>query len=159
MAANDRKQAGRGEREKTRRPRKRRAPAKTALDRNRRQSEAEKQYEILDVIHALEAGNFSARVSPAPDEGDGIYGEMALSLNRLAVRNEALTTELKRVSQAVGGEGRLAERASVGDAPQSWGTNIRAINSLIGELARPTVEISRVIRAVAAGDFVAKNYS
>ena len=57
-----------------------------------------------------------------------------------------------RVSRVVGREGRINQRANVAGAPGSWSEKIGAVNELIDNLARPTIEVARVIDAVADGD-------
>lgn len=108
---------------------------------------------LLTVLQSLEAGDFTVR---APGNLDGALGEIALSINRLAAKNQALTEEMLRVSNAVASEGRLNERVKLQKATGAWDTHVASINSLIDELTRPTAEISRVIQAVAAGDLSQK---
>src|SRR5205823_2731309 len=54
--------------------------------------------------------------------------------------------------QVVGKEGRISQRASIGDVSESWGEAIGSVNGLIGDLVHPTSEMARVIGAVAKGD-------
>ena len=63
-----------------------------------------------------------------------------------------MTREFTRVSKVVGREGRINERADAAGAPGSWAEKIGAVNELIDNLARPTIEVARVIDAVADGD-------
>ncbi len=56
------------------------------------------------------------------------------------------------MSKVVGREGRITERAGVAGAPGSWADKVGAVNELIDNLARPTIEVARVIDAVADGD-------
>jgi HAMP domain-containing protein len=88
--------------------------------------------------------------------GGGVQGDISAALNSVISKNHALTQELARISGLVGREGRLSERASMGSAKGSWAANIQSVNLLIGELARPTTEIARVIQAVAVGDLSQK---
>src|SRR4051794_21284847 len=81
---------------------------------------------------------------------------LASAFNRVASMNEAMVREMVRVERIVGREGRMTERASLGDASGGWSTSLHAINSLIGDLVQPTTEVARVISAVAAGDFTQK---
>ncbi|PYJ28486.1 MAG: hybrid sensor histidine kinase/response regulator [Verrucomicrobia bacterium] len=46
----------------------------------------------------------------------------------------------------------FSQRASIGEVSGSWADAIQCINVLIGDLARPTSEMARVIGAVAKGD-------
>src|SRR5206468_3960164 len=48
--------------------------------------------------------------------------------------------------------GKLSERATMPSASGAWRSKISAVNHLIEDLARPTIEMSRVIGAVAKGD-------
>ena len=52
----------------------------------------------------------------------------------------------------VGGAGRSAERASIGDVTGAWAASIDSVNALIADLVLPTSETARVIGAVAKGD-------
>src|SRR5205814_1805704 len=61
-----------------------------------------------------------------------------------------------RVERVVGREGRMNERASLGETSGGWAESMGAINALIGDLVQPTTEVARVISAVAAGDFTQK---
>ena len=63
-----------------------------------------------------------------------------------------MTRELERIGRVVGKEGRITQRASIGEVTNSWADAIGSINDLIGDLVRPTSEMARVIGAVAKGD-------
>src|SRR5439155_21370594 len=49
-------------------------------------------------------------------------------------------------------EGKISERADIGSISGSWATSVESVNSLIGDLVKPTAEVTRVIGAVAKGD-------
>src|SRR5207245_192596 len=53
-------------------------------------------------------------------------------------------------------EGRMTERASLGDVSGSWKTSVNSINALIADLVQPTTEVARVLVAVAEGDLTQK---
>src|SRR5204862_5322559 len=63
-----------------------------------------------------------------------------------------MTKELDRIGRVVGKEGRISQRASLGDVSNSWADAIQSVNGLIGDLVHPTSEMARVIGAVAKGD-------
>ena len=86
----------------------------------------------------------------------GILSEISTRVNSVISKNQAFTDELGRISNAVGREGRLSERATLGKVQGFWAAKVTSLNSLIGELARPTTDIARVIQAVAAGDLSQK---
>src|SRR5262249_38005684 len=60
--------------------------------------------------------------------------------------------ELERLSRVVGKEGKLSQRAALGDVSGSWRDAIASVNALIDDLVHPTSETARVIGAVAQGD-------
>ena len=106
--------------------------------------------QLAKLTAALEAardGDFSVRL-----RADGALAEVAAAFNTLVERNQQVTNELVRVSKVVGREGRITERAGVAGAPGSWADKVGAVNELIDNLARPTIEVARVIDAVADGD-------
>jgi methyl-accepting chemotaxis protein len=70
----------------------------------------------------------------------------------MAERNAALNRELDRVGRVVGREGRMTERASLGNVEGGWATSIESVNSLIDDLIRPSTEVALVMEAVARGD-------
>ena len=63
-----------------------------------------------------------------------------------------MTRELERIGRVVGKEGRITQRASLGEVSNSWADAIRCINTLIGDLVQPTSEMARVIGGVAKGN-------
>jgi HAMP domain-containing protein len=65
---------------------------------------------------------------------------------------QRLTRELERVRRVVGREGKLNQRASIGNVSGSWSDSVNYVNGLIQDLVHPTVETARVIGAVAKGD-------
>ena len=107
------------------------------------------EQQLLKTLAAVKKGNFSARM---PIEYTGIAGKIADTLNDIIEMNERMANELERIGRVVGKEGKLAERASLGKAGGSWGACVESVNSLITDLVQPTVETSRVIRAVANGE-------
>jgi len=104
---------------------------------------------LLSVLTATKKGDFSARM---PLDWIGIHGQIADTLNDIIDTNDKVSRELDRVSKAVGKEGKLAERASFGPVSGAWAQKVESVNALISDLARPTMEMARVIGAVAKGD-------
>src|SRR5262249_49526891 len=72
--------------------------------------------------------------------------------NVVASRLQRFNVNLLRLQRLVGEEGRINMRMPLGDAVGNWAERIEAINALLDELTQPTVEIGRVISAVAKGD-------
>ena len=105
--------------------------------------------ELLSALMAFKRGDFSARL---PENWTGVPGKIADTFNAVIEANERMTRELERIGRVVGKEGRIAQRASIGEVTNSWADAIGSINNLIGDLVQPTSEMARVIGAVAKGD-------
>src|SRR5262245_35166195 len=105
--------------------------------------------QLLTALMALKRGDFSARL---PDDWTGIAGKIADSFNQVIGISQRLTKELGRISRVVGKEGRIRQRASLGEVSGSWEEAMGSINNLIEDLVQPTSEMARVIGAVAKGD-------
>jgi signal transduction histidine kinase/HAMP domain-containing protein len=108
---------------------------------------------LLNVLAQVRGGDFAARM---PLEWTGVAGKIADGLNDVIISNQSLAAELARVGQVVGKEGRLSQRVVLGGWAQGWSESIHSVNSLIDDLVRPTVEMQRVIGAVADGDLSKK---
>src|SRR4051812_32043471 len=110
--------------------------------------------QLLDALNSARNGDFGVRL--ASSNGTGVMSEIALAFNEVVARNEALTTGIVRLERVVGREGRMTERASLGDVAGGWKTSVDSINALIADLVQPTTEVARVLVAVAEGDLTQK---
>ena len=108
---------------------------------------------LLNVLAEVKRGDFTARM---PLEWTGVAGKVADGFNDIIIANQALGVELARISQVVGAQGRLSQRAVLGGTAQSWSGSVESVNNLIEALVRPTSEMQRVIGAVADGDLSKK---
>jgi signal transduction histidine kinase/CheY-like chemotaxis protein/HAMP domain-containing protein len=108
---------------------------------------------LLTVLAQVKAGDFAARM---PLDWTGVAGKIADGFNEVIIGNQALGTELARVSRAVGRQGELSQRVALGGWAQAWSGSVESVNSLIEALVRPTSEMQRVIGAVADGDLSKK---
>ena len=104
---------------------------------------------LLAALLAFKRGDFSARL---PDDWAGTAGKIADTFNEVIRTSRRMTQELERIRRVVGKEGRITQRASLGDVSDSWTRTIGSVNDLIGDLVHPTSEVARVIGAVAKGD-------
>ncbi|HEY2714476.1 MAG TPA: HAMP domain-containing protein [Chthoniobacterales bacterium] len=104
---------------------------------------------ILAALTAFKHGDFSVRL---PDDWTGLAGKVADTFNDVIALNQRMTLELDRIGRVVGKEGRISQRASIGDVSNCWAESIGSVNALIGDLVNPTSEMARVIGAVAKGD-------
>ena len=105
--------------------------------------------QLLAALNAFKKGDFSARL---PEEWTGVAGKIADAFNQAVETNQRLAAELARLSQAVGKEGKVNQRASLGDVRGSWAESVECVNALVTDLVHPTTETARVIGAVAKGD-------
>src|SRR6266850_5927089 len=105
--------------------------------------------ELLSALMAFKRGDFSARL---PDDWTGVAGKIADTFNHVIGTNQRMTRELERIGRVVGKEGRITQRASLGDVSNSWADAMGSVNGLISDLVHPTSEMARVIGAVAKGD-------
>jgi HAMP domain-containing protein/CheY-like chemotaxis protein/signal transduction histidine kinase len=106
--------------------------------------------QLLRTLSEVKKGNFSARM---PADQTGIVGKISDTLNDIIEMNERMTEELAHVSTAVGKEGKINQRASLGgSAKGAWRDCVNSVNTLITDLVQPMEETTRVIRAVANGD-------
>jgi HAMP domain-containing protein/signal transduction histidine kinase len=104
---------------------------------------------LLAALTAFKRGDFSARL---PDDWTGVAGKIADTFNDTIRINQRLTHELERIRRVVGEEGRIRQRASLGEVSGTWSQAMRSVNDLIEDLVHPTSEMARVIGAVAKGD-------
>src|SRR5436190_965256 len=105
--------------------------------------------ELLKVLNAFRRGDFSARIS---FDGAGNDAKIAETLNEIIELNEKMTREFARISNAVGKEGRINQRAGLGSHGGGWAACVDSINTLIGDVVQPSTEVARVIGAVAKGE-------
>ena len=104
---------------------------------------------LLTALQDFKRGSFDVRL---PESWNGLDGKIADAFNDVVARNQRMSRELARLRRVVGQEGRIAERADIGDVGGSWSESVRCVNALIGDLVHPTSETARVIGAVAKGD-------
>src|SRR5215213_8771959 len=104
---------------------------------------------LLKTLRAFRKGDFSVRL---PSDLTGIDGEIAEAFNDIADLNHGLAQELERVAKVVGKEGRIEERGRLVGATGCWSECVDSVNAMIGDIVQPTIEVARVIGAVAKGD-------
>ncbi|HWE51671.1 MAG TPA: HAMP domain-containing protein, partial [Bryobacteraceae bacterium] len=104
---------------------------------------------LLKTLIAFKNGDFSVRL---PVDKTGIAGKLNDTLNEIFRLNSHTISELARISNAVGKEGKIGQRASLGSVSGGWADGIESVNSLIVDLVQPSTEVARVIGAVAKGD-------
>ncbi|MGH8018546.1 MAG: HAMP domain-containing protein, partial [Opitutaceae bacterium] len=105
--------------------------------------------ELIGTLNAVRDGDFTVRL---PSNWTGLEGRVADNLNLIVARMERSDASLLRLRSRVGEEGRISERLPLADSTGSWAERIEAINALVDDLSQPTIEMGRVIGAVAKGD-------
>ena len=105
--------------------------------------------QLLASLTALQEGNFSTRM---PGDLTGLDGKIADAFNQVVARVERFGNSVSRLRNEVGRKGKFDERLPIGDAVGGWSSAVEAVNSLADDLSRPTLEMGRVIGAVAKGD-------
>src|SRR5438552_17946830 len=80
---------------------------------------------LLTALTALKKGDFSVRL---PLDWTATAGKIADAFNDVIERNEKMANELERISRVVGKEGRIAQRASLGEVSGAWADSITSIN-------------------------------
>src|SRR5271167_1774017 len=86
---------------------------------------------LLKTLIAFKDGDFSVRL---PVDQTGVAGKIADTLNEIFKLNERMTSEFARISGAVGKEGKISQRASLGSASGGWVECVDSVNGLIGDL-------------------------
>ncbi|HTO03125.1 MAG TPA: hypothetical protein VL069_05450, partial [Opitutus sp.] len=104
---------------------------------------------LVVALDAVREGDFTTQL---PSNWTGLEGKVADSLNIIVTRMQRFNTGLVRLRRNVGEEGKISERLSMGDAVGKWAERVEAINALVDHLSQPTIEVGRVIGAVAKGD-------
>jgi PAS domain S-box-containing protein len=108
-------------------------------------------YDLLRTLQAIRGGDFAVRMA---GDYDGLRGEIAAALDAIAVTNQRIARELKRVGEEVGREGKTRQRMKFGISNGCWGEMEGAVNTLIDDLIWPTMAVTRAIAAVARGDLL-----
>ncbi|HLK47042.1 MAG TPA: HAMP domain-containing protein [Bryobacteraceae bacterium] len=104
---------------------------------------------LLAALVAFRDGDFSVRL---PVDRTGVEGKIADVLNDIFKLNDRMASEFSRISTAVGKEGKITQRATLGAASGDWAACLESVNGLIGDLVQPSTEVARVIGSVAKGD-------
>src|SRR5690242_19898474 len=95
--------------------------------------------DLLKFLTSFRRGDFSVRLAA---ESDGIDGRIAETLNEIIELNEKMCSEFRRISTAVGKEGRINQRAGLGSHSGGWEECVDSINALIGDVVQPSTEVA-----------------
>jgi HAMP domain-containing protein/CheY-like chemotaxis protein/signal transduction histidine kinase len=107
--------------------------------------------ELLAALQSMKIGDFSVRL---PGDRIGMFGKIADAFNDIVADNQRMATELERVGEAVGREGRTRQRVKFSNRTGAWSGMESSVNTLIDDLLYPTNELTRAVAAVAQGDLL-----
>jgi methyl-accepting chemotaxis protein len=108
---------------------------------------------LLEALRTATRGESGVRLDA---RGRGPVAQLAKAFNDLSAMREQTTDEIVRVATAIGREGKLTDRAVTKGTRGVWNHSLSAVNGMIDDLSRPTLEVARVIDAVADGDLSQK---
>ncbi|MFC5908890.1 HAMP domain-containing protein [Streptacidiphilus monticola] len=108
---------------------------------------------LLSSLTAVRDGDLSVRL---PDRPDGLLGDIAKVFNGMVDQLSLVVSELVRVSQEVGGEGRLGGQAKVPGVSGVWQELTTSVNAMADNLTDQVRSIAQVTTAVARGDLSQK---
>jgi HAMP domain-containing protein/CheY-like chemotaxis protein/signal transduction histidine kinase len=128
-------------------------PRKSRPSRNRRTSREQSLNRLLAGLRSVNAGDFTVQLAA---NGDPLMADVIEVFNSVVLKQNRLVDEITRVSNSVGREGKMGDRVVMTGSAGQWATAVDSVNSMITDLVQPTSEVSRVIKAVAAGDLSQK---
>jgi HAMP domain-containing protein/signal transduction histidine kinase/DNA-binding response OmpR family regulator len=106
---------------------------------------------LLQAMISMRDGDFSVRL---PRNWTGLEGKIADTFNKIAASNGRMASELERVGQVVGKQGKTRQRVKFGHLSGAWGEMETSVNTLIDDLLWPTTEVTRALEAVAQGNLL-----
>src|SRR5436309_84334 len=95
----------------------------------RRGAELDKK-ELLNALMAFKRGDFSVRLDT---RAKGLDAKIAETFNSVVEVNQRMSKELWRMSKVVGRDGKIGERATLGQVRGAWGGMVESINTLISD--------------------------
>ncbi len=107
--------------------------------------------ELLTALQAVRDGDFSVRL---PGDWSGIEGKLADAVNDIVASNQQMASQLERIGQVVGKEGKTRQRLKLSRSTGAWAEMEGSVNTLIEDLLWPTTEVTRALAAVAQGDLL-----
>jgi hypothetical protein len=103
---------------------------------------------LIFALEAFREGDISVRLSK---ERNDKFADLAEAYNTMVEMIGGVSTEVSRISRVGGIEGNLDARAEFKAATGVWKDMIDNINILIEAIAKPVLEVSRILNSIAAG--------
>ena len=107
--------------------------------------------QLLDVLRAMQAGDFSVRL---PGSQVGVAGKICDTFNTIVAANQRIAQQLEHVGEVVGRQGKTRTRVRFGLSDGAWADMEASVNTLIDDLLWPTTAVTRTVTAVARGDLL-----
>ena len=104
---------------------------------------------IANVGTAIANGDLTQKITV---EAQGEIATLKETLNAMVDNLNRLASEVSRVAQVAGIEGKLTERAKVEGVAGSWKSIVDTLNALIDSIATPVQEVIRLAIALSKGD-------
>jgi len=104
---------------------------------------------IVKVSTAISAGDLTQKITV---EAQGEVLQLKETINKMVDDLNRLASEVSRVAQVAGKEGKLDERAKVEGVGGSWKDIVDTLNNLINSIATPVQEVIRLAIALSQGD-------
>jgi len=108
---------------------------------------------IADVTTAVAKGDLSKKIT-VPVRGE--IAELKETINTMVDQLNGFASEVTRVAQEVGSEGKLGGQAEVRGAAGTWKALTDSVNTMAGNLTSQVRNIADVTTAVAKGDLSKK---
>lgn len=107
---------------------------------------------LSEFVDNLSRGNFDAEVQLEGVSIEGDVGKMIGNAIRLRDNLRNIVTEVNRVVEAAGKEGRLDERLNIEGARGSWKLLADSVNELLQSISDPILDVNSVIQSLSEGD-------
>ncbi|HEX3787805.1 MAG TPA: HAMP domain-containing protein [Pseudonocardiaceae bacterium] len=104
---------------------------------------------LLSALEDIRDGNFRRRLRPPTGE---LAGRLADAVNDIAARNQRFVGELAEVHEALDDADHFTGRLVGEIGPGGWAVAAESVNGMIEDLAKPMIELGRVLAAAAEGD-------
>ncbi len=104
---------------------------------------------IAKVATAISAGDLTQKITV---EVAGEILQLKETINKMVDDLNRLASEVSRVAQVAGKEGKLTERAKVEGVAGSWKSIVDTLNALIDSIVTPVQEVIRLAIALSQGD-------
>ncbi|XZN93251.1 MAG: HAMP domain-containing protein [Microcoleus sp.] len=114
-------------------------------------SDSQYRQQLILALAAVRDGDFSVRL-----RADRGLGEIATVFNEMVTVNEKFADEVERVSQAVTEAGKVPKKLLIKEFKGAWVSSLDAVNLTLDSLILPTIDMAKVLHAVAKGDLSEK---